>query len=441
MTAHGRGCRVLALLLTLAACAERPSDPRSAIAVTIPVARAVRLDVAKAVTAGRHFEACAGLKQRILAKGAEPDWQALLLVAARDPACLEAGQGEQLASFFRGRPGWLDAVGEWDAAHDAAVDLATLSAPSRLRVLLRNGDQRDVVTAAEAVLRADADDPFACAVVVEDAIERGELRAAVESCPGASSPALLHARAGALDEAGRFDEAVSAYDAAGYTLHAAAILYQEHRSRDAEALARMAEPVPPAAIHRGWLAILRGRAPDLAGLDGSPEATMIRALAGVPSAREALPSLGTLQARVLHARLVGDAAALESDLAGRPHSEVLLRAALGIRLDGGLDTAATLTRIRGLDPDHVALAATFGRREAPWQAIVPWTWVALRARLPGLESQGQDEVGERWRAALQLDGSAREAELDALQMDHPELRGLARLRAGGLRLDGPGASR
>ena len=206
---------LLPLVLALAGCTPGPPDPRPGIIAGIPEARSVRLDVAGAVRAGRHFEACAGLKQRLRTTGAEADWQALLLVAARDPACLEVEQGRRLAGFFRGRAGWVDAVGEWDAAQGAAVDVATLSASSRLRVLLRGEDQRAVVMAAEAVLRVQADDPFACAVVIQDATARGELREAVESCPEAQSPSLLHARAAALDEAGRFEEAVTAYDAAG----------------------------------------------------------------------------------------------------------------------------------------------------------------------------------------------------------------------------------
>lgn len=425
-------------LLALA-CSRGPEDPRPALAAGFADARKVRLDVEGALRDGRHFEACAGLKQRVRAADApEADWVALLTVTARDGTCLAAPDAERLAGWARGRDGWTDALGEWDAAQGRPVDPAALSAPARLRVLLRGKDQAAVVEAAGEALRALPGDPFACAVVVRDAIERGELEEALGHCPEVRTATLGRMRAEALEEAGRFEEAAAAYDAAGAAVHAGAVLVQEVPARDADGLARLDEPVPPVALHRGWRAVLRGEPVELGGLDDSPEATLLRALAGVPAAVEALPAQDTLPARVLHARLTGTPDALAADLGASPPSDVLLRADLGIRLERGLPLAPALERLRAVDGDHVRLLGVVDRREAPWRAIVPWTWADLAARTELPAAGGSDAVGEAWRDAMALDDvEARNEALTTIQADHPELRGLARFRAGGSLLDGP----
>lgn len=424
-------------LLVLAACARGPEDPRPELGRAFVEGRPVRLSPDEALREGRHFEACVGFKQAAKKTLEEPPWRGLLLVAARDPSCLPPEAGASLATWAEGREGWADAVGEWEAGHGLWVDSAPLSPPSRLRILLRGTDQNAVIGAAGAVLADAPNDPFACAVLVQDAIDRGELDEAITLCPGAKGGAVARLHAQALDDAGRLTEAVAAYDAAGLTLHAAAILYQDVPDRDAEARQRMDEDVPPVAIHRGWRAVLRHEPIELRGLDASPEATLLSALAGVPAAVSALKELPGPEALVLRARLTGDLFALESELDRAPTSDVLLRANLGIRLERGVDLSPALRRLAAVDPDHVRLGGVRARREAPWAAIVPWTWADLGARAELPVFAGHDEVGDAWRAALALSDVNRALALTALQVDHPELRGLARLRAGGSFLDAP----
>ncbi len=423
----------------LVGCARGPEDPRAALVLTFAGAPASRVEAAVALREGRDGEACRALRARLAADSAEAEWSTLLVVAARDPNCLPVVDAERLATWGRGREGWADAVGEWDAAQARPVDLGRLGPGARLRVALRGDDQAVVVRTAEEVLRADPTDPFACAVLVRDAIERGELEEAAGHCSEVHTPAVGRLRAQALDEAGRVDEAVAAYERLGLTVHAGAILVQERPGPDAES--RLAEPVPPAALHRGWGAVLRGVAPSLEGLDASPEATMLRALAGDVSAREELAGIELIEARVLRARLEGIPDLLATDLAASPTSEVLLRADLGIRLERGLDLGPARARLAALDPDHVRLTAHGGRREAPWRALVPWTWADLAARADLAPSAASDEVGERWREAQALPAAERAERFAELQEDHPTLRGLARVRAGGSLLDGPPALR
>ncbi|MBM4365560.1 MAG: hypothetical protein FJ102_05050, partial [Deltaproteobacteria bacterium] len=78
-----------------------------------------------------------------------------------------------------------------------------------------------------------------------------------------------------------------------------------------------------------------------------------------------------------------------------------------------------------LDPMTVFLTGNADRREAPWSAIVPYTWNEL-AVVPA----GRDELGGAFRAALEEPTrEARDEALAHLQADHPGLRGLARIRA------------
>ena len=425
-------------VLMLAACTETlRSDPRPAMRTRFVQGRSVRLTPAAALREERNFEACVGYKQVARADLGEDGWQGLLLVAARDPSCLPVEDGSELAAWARQREGWGDSVGEWDAAHGLPVAPEGLSPGSRLRVLLRGADQGAVVRAALDVLKGDPEEPFACAVVVRDALERGELRNAASLCEGVTTSSVVRLRAQALDEAGRVQEAVAAYDRAGLAVHAAAVLYQDAPERDGEALQRLDEPIPPVAIHRGWRAVLRHEPIDLSGLDGGMEATMLRSLAGVQAAIAALPALPGLEPLVLHARLTGDLSRLDREVLAAPNSDVLLRASLGIRLERGIHPADALRWIAAADPDHVRLGGVVSRREAPWTAIAPWTWSDLAARVALPPLAGADEIGAEWRRAADLSFGDREVALAALQASYPVLRGLARMRAGGSFLDDP----
>lgn len=430
------------LLLALVACESAPPDPRPALVSSWTGLRRVKLDPARALEEARYGEACAGLKQSLASGSAPPEhWPRLLQVAARDPSCLDRAAADALATWGAGKPEWKDAEGEWRAAQGLPVDLAALSPDARLSVLMRGSEVEPVVAAAKAVLAADPTDARACAIVIEDEIDRGELDAALSRCSRVATPALVHLRAGALDEAGRWEAAVTAYDAAGFTLHAAAILYQEGLADEAGINPRLEEPVPPAALHRAWWDLLRGRQPRVAQLDESLEAQLVRALAGDSVALAALPGLPGMEARVLHARLTGDVVALDALLAADPDQDLLWRARIGVTLERGLELADALARLAARDADHLRLSGVEERREAPWRVLVPYRWADLTVKVPEIIAAGEDDVGRAWRAAQTLSEAERSAALAALQAEHPALRGLARARAGGSILDGPPAGR
>ncbi|MBM4391803.1 MAG: hypothetical protein FJ090_11830, partial [Deltaproteobacteria bacterium] len=87
--------------------------------------------------------------------------------------------------------------------------------------------------------------------------------------------------------------------------------------------------------------------------------------------------------------------------------------------------SAALAAWTALDPATVFLTGNADRREAPWPAIVPYTWHEL-----AVAPSGRDELGGAFRAALEEPTRhARDEALAHLQADHPELRGLARIRA------------
>ncbi len=430
------------MLLVLLACASAPPDPRPALLANWTGLRRVKLDAERAFRDANYGEACAALKLSLAAADPPPpNWPLLLTVASRDPSCLTLAEGDSLAAWGHDRPEWRDAVGEWEAAHGLYVDPATLSPGARLGVLMRGEESAPVVAAAAEVLADDPTDARACRILVQDDVDRGELLGALARCPDVHTPALLQLRASALDEAGRWSEAVAVYDAAGFSLHSAAVLYQEGSGRDEDIEHRLDEPVPPAALHRALWDILRGRPPRVSGLDESPEAQLVRALAGDPASVANLPDLPGLEPRVLHARLTGNVEALDALLAADPDNEVLWRARLGVAHERGLDAHDALARLRERDGDHLRLRGSTPRREAPWRVLVPSTWSALAAQFPGLAALGEDDVGRSWRAAQKLSEAQRSAALAELQAGHPELRGLARVRAGGSILDGPPAGR
>lgn len=413
-------------LLGLLGCEPERDDPRPALRAGLVEGRPVTIDAERAMRDGNHFVACAALKQRVRATADEADWARLLTTAARDPACLDEASGEALARWAEGRPGWANAVGEWDARHGRAVNPVDLSPHARLRVALNGTDAAAVLGAAEAALRADPADDFARAVLARAYTRAGDLAPAIEVCGNGENTELSRLRAAALDEAGLHEEAARAYAQAGLGLHAAAVLYQSLGRPDL-AVAYLDEPIPPVALHRGWMALLAGRPPDTAALDRGPEAQVLRAAAGEAVDLSGLPGP---EAAVLHALATGDTAALSASIAAHPRSEVLRRAELlALRLHG-LDSSAAEAAWTALDPSTLLLAGNPGRREAPWAAFLPPEQVG-EGRLAGVPAPGgHDEVGEAWRAAL-LEPSveARDEALRHLQADHPDLRGLARIRA------------
>ena len=369
------------------------------------------------------FVACAAVKQRLKRDNRDDDWANWLLVGARDPNCLDADTGNALAAWGRGQPGWTDAVGEWDAGHGLYVDVATLSPSSRLRVALTGTDAGAVLAAAHVALGGDPNDTFARAVLAREQLRLGELTEAIATATPPDTPELARLRATALDDAGFFEEAVAAYADAGLGLHAAAILYQS-LGRQAEAEGYLDEPVPPVAIHRGWMALLAGLPLQAAGLDQGPESLLLRGIAGERVDLAAVPGPEAAAALALS---TGTTSALWPHVARHPHAEVLRRAEILALARHGLDSGAARAEWAALDPSTVLLAGNPARREAPWAAVVPGDWSSLPAVPP---PSGADEIGDAWRAALaEPTAEARDRALAHLQADHPELRGLARVRA------------
>jgi hypothetical protein len=276
-----------------------------------------------------------------------------------------------------------------------------------------------VIAAATEALKANPNDVTACVILVRDSVDRGELAEAESLSHCGDSSELLRLRAEILDAGGRYEEAVALYDRAGFTLHAAAVLYQSLGGTEA-ALHRMHEEVPPVAVHRGWMAAMAGTAPSVDGLDASPEATMLRALAGDPTAAGELMALPGVEPKILSARL-GNPEAVSALLAATPVSEWALRLAW---MYG--DRAAAEVQLLQADPAHLALLGNPGRREAPLAGLVG---PALFSKQDYPVPAGISDVGEAWRAAAELRGPDRVAALDDLQAEHPELRVLARIRA------------
>lgn len=387
----------------------------------------MRLDPNEALVRDRMFEACVGFKQRIKADAESVDWPNLLLVAARDPNCLTVEQGDKLSAFGLGKPEWRDAVAEWTAGHGGggvavSQPAGELSASTRLRLALRGVDAVAVRTAAGEALQANPKDTFACAILVRDAIDRGELAEAESVSHCADTSEMVRLRAEALDAGGRYEDAVAAYDKAGFSLHAAAILYQSLNQPEA-ALFRMTEPIPPVAIHLGWMAVMRGETPDVSGLDASPEATMLRAIAGDAKALAELADLPGIEPKLLGAWLAGDHELGGKVIALVPFSR---RALITVWRTFPVQEMDWVP-LAMADGDHLDLAGDPGRREAPLAGIVP----EPDRRHPEISprSGGRDEVGAAWRAALKLDPISRDQALSELQAAHPELRVLARVRA------------
>lgn len=424
----------------LAACATGPADPRDALRAGFGEGREAVTAPERLLLAGRAAEACRGWKAKLVSGDEDEDWRGLLTAAARAPGCLSDADGDALAAWGAAperAEAWRGARAEWAAARkDTAAAKALLVAPgfdgARLRVLLAAGEGAGVREAAEGALAEHPDDVLACRTAADASLREGDLLRAIEAseCGGVKAPELARMRGDALDAARRFADAEAVYREAGATVHLAALLYQEAPTpaRIAEARALLdGDPSPPAALHRAWIALLRGERPDVAGLDHSAPAALVRVVAG---SKGDLQGLEGAAARVAGARLAaakGDAPAVEealSDaLAEEPDLEPVHRARVALRRQLGGDVDAAVAAWRARDPDHVRLRGARGPRDVPWAAIAPWP------PLDPAECWGRDEVGDAWRAAMER--TSRPARLDALaslQAVHPELEEVAAQR-------------
>jgi hypothetical protein len=395
-------------VLLLLACASGPPDPRPGIAPRLPEGNP---EVAEEALLRDDVPiACRAYSARARAGGEEEAWIGLLTAAARGGGCLAEPDGDAIAAWAAGEPAraerWRAARAEWLAKKDpAAAGQLLATAPghggAKLRVAIAAGRMdRDL---AEAALLESPRDTLACWVVARAEVDEGDLFDAVEqaACGGARNARLSRVIGDALDAAGDTEGALAAYAEAGADVHRAAVLYQTGRVDEARPL--LAGPGPVAALHRGWLALLAGEPVALEGLDDTPEARILVAVATRdPSG---IADLDGPEAAVARKDLAALDAAIEKDPAFEP-----LYRARGAR--------AAWSRV---DPDHARLRGARGRRELPWEALVPGE------AFP--EPTGRDDVGDAWRAALALpDRTARLDAFAALQAAHPELDGLAGAR-------------
>ncbi len=418
------------LIFSLIACGgDTPSgmpDPREEVAGRLEGRRSTG-NGKELLRADNAPAACDAFAQAIRNRGGEGEWRGLVTASARAPQCLSDADGDAICAWAKGKANWLDPCAEWDAARGRPVEVRGLGPAARFRVAMRAGDRAAILAAAEASLLENATEVAACRFLVADALARNALREAEALPPCGTPPTSLRPRAAVLDRGGRFAAAASAFAEADDPIRAAAVLYQSLGDAQSDERARslLTGAEPPVALHRAWFAILRGLPPPLDGLDGSPDATLVRALSGDADAVARLIDLPGPQAWVLSARLTGDFSGLDKALAAEPNAEPVLRANVGVRVAAGKDASRAISAWVGSDADHVRLRGGAVNRDQPWAALVPWSWADLRARVAIPEPSGADDVGDAYRAAMVLSGTPRADALAVLQAAHPELDGLA----------------
>lgn len=420
----------LALVLWFVSCTTAPEsglpDPREEIAGRLQ-GRSSSGNGKALLRADNAPAACDAFAQAIRNRGGEAEWRGLVVASARSEGCLSIADGDALCAWAKGKSAWVDACGEWESSRGRPVDVRALGPAARFRVALRGTDHAAAVEAAEGALLENQTEVAACRFLAADTLARNDLRDLEALPPCGSGPQAARPRGIVLDRAGQYLAAVNVLVDAADPIRAAAILYQSVGGADANVRAAelLVGSEPPVVLHRAWMAILDGKPASLDGLDGSPEGTMVRALSGDAAAIARLQELPGPQASVLAARLTGDFSNLDHALEAEPDAEPLLRANIGVRLAAKKDAAEAIARWTGRDPDHVRLRGGCVNRDQPWAAIVPWSWAELRAQATIGEPTGTDAVGDAYRAARALTGAARVKALDALQVAHPELDGLA----------------
>lgn len=442
------------LLWSLLACGL--SDPRPGIAAHFPPNQRTTLRSPEvALREERPAEACMGWQVKLKESPKDEESWAGMLTAAARTHCLEDADGDLLSGWGATRAGslWNGPRAEWlayrgDAAGARAL-AASAPAAARLRVGLRLGDHQMVLEAAEEVLTTSPGNIMACRILTNDALQKEELFRAIEEadCSGIPSPDLTRLAAHALDLAGLTTEAEARFRQTDAKVHLAVLLYQSNPTPERIAEAHQLldnDPMPPAILHRGWMHLLGfGPLPDLSKLDDSPDAKMLKAavqLGALPAADiEALAGLPGAAPLVLQAQLAAlvgrkDLAhqALKEAMAREPFFEPVFRSAVAISLSLKEDPSPLIAAWKMLDPDHIALRGNTEFREVPWEAIAPWTWVNLHqqdARVPETLplAEGQDEIGQAWRAAQALPD--RNARIDAITVIQTKERGLRQLAA------------
>ncbi len=362
-----------ALALDTMAMAAVSGDPEAELAyavqaLRVPVPDRVRPEEARALVAVVAEEAPRG---RLV-----PAARAWAALSREDPVGAMAALGEDTGTL----------EGRW----------------ARLRALGLLG--QDGSAEAEEILKLDPDHEEACEGVARQALAQGDLvaaRARAGRClkAGAGGPALRRILADAADVAGRYEEAARAYEQAGASLHAAAVISQEGLADPGGVVAAaLADPAPPAALSAVWIALLRGDlgAAEAAGarLDASgmpgPEAALAVA-AGRLGAGDAAGALertkgaGSAEALTLRARALatlgddaGGGAAFDEAVRVAPRVIALHRERLAWAAARRPEALLEIARAAvGVDPLTLALVRGWRHRDAPWPVLAPSPWPEL----------------------------------------------------------------
>lgn len=448
------------LALLLACAGSGLPDPRSEILLRAPARGEEGIPAEDALRGEQAAAACTGFLARVHAAPApvEADWIGLLRASARASNCLADADGDLLYAWATDpaappsrREAWRGAVAEWlarrgrDAEAVAVLGVAGEDS-ARMRVALARQDTAGAREAAEGALLVDPHEVLACWLVGSAALGDGDVLEALEAarCGGSEAPQLRRLRADALARAGLVDAAVEAYVAAGARVHAAALLLEERPERRDEARSLLADGGPAAALHLAWLALVEGKPPSLQGVPSLPAAQRLLAVADPLGVGEdvlaALRAAGDARAAVALARALaarGDAAGaarvLEQAVAKEPAVEPLHRARVALLREFGRDVGPALAAWAAQDPDHVRARGSGEIPDVPWRALAPWSWREAcgprqDSRCSASAPSGRDAVGDALRQALSEPGSGRLDALAALQSQHPECHGLARLR-------------
>lgn len=348
-------------------------------------------------------------------------------------------------------------------------------------VRLEHGDP---LQAARDVLAIAPGQPSACAPAARSLVLSGQPAEALQviaDCEAAGVRDAMHRLAAdALDDLGRFEAAADRYEAAGATTHAAVIRIQEGLPGD-----RILETGPPdAELHRVWWGLLTGdeeriragqRGLATSGISG-PEFDMALAVVALrdqlPAAAAALvEGLTSTESKVILARArvlqrqPGALSLLDEALEAQPNN-------LRLRLARARVSGEGLEAVLAIHPVQAALYADARRRDVPWPALLPTTWLteglderqaALTQMVLGevsLDAQF-DPLAERWSLSddplgawmgdlptiepaaevvrLQEDGLTESSSvLRDLTLRHPDAVGLQELL---LRLQDPDVSR
>ncbi|MFT5680393.1 MAG: tetratricopeptide (TPR) repeat protein [Myxococcota bacterium] len=315
----------------------------------------------------------AGLGERSLTAEQAQGLVTVLAATDTEPALLEVAQA--WGGILTGNPtagvALESSLLEGRLSHLAAVQL----------------DHGDPLQAALDVLELAPGQPAACAPAARSHVlsrQPAEALLIIADCESAGVRAGMdRLAADALDDLGRFSEAAARYDAAGATTHAAIIRIQEGLSGEIA----LEHGPPDAELHRLWWGLLtndeaRIRAGQAgmaqSGISG-PEFEMALAVSALwdglaAAAAVRVEELTSTESRAILARarfFQDDPVALsllDEAVENQPNN-------LRLRLAHAKVSGEGLEAVLSVHPVQAALYADSRRRDVPWPAILPTTWL------------------------------------------------------------------